>query len=664
MVLPRNDKTDMVKKSDVLRQKGTIGGFMRIRPKRKTRRIVLYAILICITVLFLLAIPEKSAVEQSENGKFQYQVGSLQLLAGEWEFAWHALLDADAFNAYDKNKIALVRVPDMWNNYAEIPWDTYDKKGYGYGTFRLQITGLEAGTEYGLRIRNLGTAEKIWADDVLLLENGAVSDNAEEGQGQYSIHYVSFAALQDTVTLIVQISNYEYARGGFWVPITMGEQAEIQRLYVYNVAKTYLLIGILLAVLIFCIALAFNIREKSGLVHLFLGALMVILYIMSTGDKLLLQLFPALNGNAIRIQYMVMYAAPLTMLRYVNAVVSGTKRYMPWLQKIIWRYSIAMLIATWTLPIARITEITYIGNFLATAIALFTLAVLILEAVRYQEEVAVLIIALYLLGLGGVHDCLYSAVVIYSTFGELISITYVGFSILVTMHFAMHIKKAYDISKKVPALEQAYLNAQIKPHFLFNTLNSIVSLIDSNPEKAEDMTIQLSRHFRHIMGFENLQKTISITQELEMLNTYIRIERIRFPQLRIELQYDAALLFDIPPFTLQPLVENAIKYGTRNTAQQEYIEVSIQRRENGIVVQVSDNGKGVSQETLQQLRSALRFGEREPAAADKAHIGLYNVNLRLKNSLGVELCLESELDNGFSVWFCIAATDGKRGTIE
>ena len=114
-------------------------------------------------------------------------------------------------------------------------------------------------------------------------------------------------------------------------------------------------------------------------------------------------------------------------------------------------------------------------------------------------------------------------------------------------------------------LEEASLDtlgAAIRPHFFFNALNAVLSLIRSQPSKAEDLLLDTAELFRDVMN-QNAQRLYALRQELAVCERYLRIEQARLgARLQLRWEVDQALLdAQIPPFTLQPLLENAIRHG-------------------------------------------------------------------------------------------------------
>src|SRR5690606_14447843 len=124
-------------------------------------------------------------------------------------------------------------------------------------------------------------------------------------------------------------------------------------------------------------------------------------------------------------------------------------------------------------------------------------------------------------------------------------------------------KTAQELAREA---ELSKLRQQLQPHFLFNSLNSISALAGTRPEEARKMIHQLSDFFRSTLKKES-QKLIPFSEELEHLTLYLEIEKVRFGhRLRTDVTCsNEALMYRIPPLLLQPIVENAIKFGLYDT---------------------------------------------------------------------------------------------------
>lgn len=135
------------------------------------------------------------------------------------------------------------------------------------------------------------------------------------------------------------------------------------------------------------------------------------------------------------------------------------------------------------------------------------------------------------------------------------------------------------------------LQSKINPHFLYNALNSITSLIYTEPELAEEMTIKLSKLFRYSLNTQEANFA-SLAEEIEVVKLYLDIEKIRFQhKLNIEFTIEESLLkYSVPRFLIQPLVENSIKHGINNLTDKGNIVVKCWRENNFLQVSVHDNG--------------------------------------------------------------------------
>lgn len=134
----------------------------------------------------------------------------------------------------------------------------------------------------------------------------------------------------------------------------------------------------------------------------------------------------------------------------------------------------------------------------------------------------------------------------------------------------------------------AELQARIRPHFLFNTLNSAIALVRAEPRKAERLLEDLSDLFRYALAEQD--QSVTLADEIALAQRYLAIEQVRFGD-RIQVEWsldDKAAGARLPPLLLQPLVENAVKHGVEPSASGARIKVSTQRRGSTVVIKVSN----------------------------------------------------------------------------
>jgi len=135
------------------------------------------------------------------------------------------------------------------------------------------------------------------------------------------------------------------------------------------------------------------------------------------------------------------------------------------------------------------------------------------------------------------------------------------------------------------------LQAKINPHFLYNSLNSIASLAQEDPAKTEKMAIALSSFYKDTTNRHD-QHLITVEEEMNQLHTYLEIEKIRFgDRLEVVFDYDKNMKTqEVPRFLLQPLVENAIKYGYNAEENKTYVKIEATKSENKLVFKIIDHG--------------------------------------------------------------------------
>ena len=174
--------------------------------------------------------------------------------------------------------------------------------------------------------------------------------------------------------------------------------------------------------------------------------------------------------------------------------------------------------------------------------------------------------------------------------------------------------------------------SQIQPHFLYNTLNSIYYLCETNPMRARSMVNSFAEYLRNNLSTLEATELVSFETELSHINTYLDIEKIRFEDT-LEIEYDIQCIdFSLPVLTVQPIVENAVKHGTSKKRGGGKVMISTEQDKESYIITVSDTGCG--------------FDPAKPQNDGKRHIGIENVRQRLSNMCGGSLTIESKVGVG------------------
>lgn len=208
-----------------------------------------------------------------------------------------------------------------------------------------------------------------------------------------------------------------------------------------------------------------------------------------------------------------------------------------------------------------------------------------------------------------------------------------------------------EVEQKLESLNFELLKSQVNPHFLFNTLNMIAcnARLEDAPVTVQ-MTNALGELFRY--SLRTRQSVVILSQELNMLEQYIYIQKMRFgDRMEFELNCNTdSQRVMIPPFTLQPLVENCIVHGLQGKEDGGKVNIDINKIEKGISIDISDNGKGISEEQLKEITENIKYKR-----TSNAGIGLGNI-YRIFMSMYGEKCefkIKSELNVGTRIHILI-----------
>ena len=191
--------------------------------------------------------------------------------------------------------------------------------------------------------------------------------------------------------------------------------------------------------------------------------------------------------------------------------------------------------------------------------------------------------------------------------------------------------RAAKLEKELEDSRIAIMLSQIKPHFLYNVLNTIYHLYRKEPETAQDAISSFAEYLRCNMLSIEKSEPIPFAEEYQHIQTYLSLEQIRF-RGKLDVIYDVEVTdFKLPPLTVEPLVENAVKHGVTKKRGGGSVTVSTRRTDGGVLVTVADTGVGFDPDTYME--------------DGKPHVGIRNVRQRLQNMVGGSLSITSS-ENG------------------
>ncbi|XID90500.1 ATP-binding protein [Paenibacillaceae bacterium WGS1546] len=186
-----------------------------------------------------------------------------------------------------------------------------------------------------------------------------------------------------------------------------------------------------------------------------------------------------------------------------------------------------------------------------------------------------------------------------------------------------------------------FLQAQIKPHFLYNTINTIVYFCRYDGAKAAELLIQLSNYLRGSFDLQSQDVFVPLERELELVQSYLAIEQARYgDKLKVVYNIAAVKSHQVPSLILQPIVENAVRHGLAQKRAGGTVTIDVWEEDTNLYIRVADDGVGLSAERLQAI---------EKRRAERVGVGIGNINRRLSGYYGSSLKIDSEVNKGTSV---------------
>ena len=195
------------------------------------------------------------------------------------------------------------------------------------------------------------------------------------------------------------------------------------------------------------------------------------------------------------------------------------------------------------------------------------------------------------------------------------------------------VRKAYEREKKMSDERVMLMMSQMRPHFLYNVLNSIYYLCEKDPETAQKAVGDFAEYLRTNLDSLEKDREVDFSEELSHIKRYLSLEKMRFED-ELQVVYDIrAIDFRIPALTLQPIVENAVKHGITKKDGGGTVRISSIEKRNSFVVKIEDDGAGFDVSRVFDPKN----GEKD----ERAHIGIQSVEERLRTICHAKLLIQS-----------------------
>ena len=597
---------------------------------------VLYAVLaLCITIPFILLHAHETLTAKNQpiakSGildlkAWDFKQKGIISLDGEWEFYWNQLLTYDDFHQgeEDLQPDGYVTVPRVWNNYQI---DGNKLPGEGCATYRLKIKGDALDTEKGLKIANMSTAYKLMVNDKAIAGNGFVSNTAEEAKAEYKPQAVVFKTASGDYEIILQISNYTYARGGFWYSIYMGTGQQILAMNENAARWEMFIFGGIMMMMLYQLSIYIFLRKNVSILYYVLMMLVIAARIPVTGEYFISDLFQIAGiEGLVTIEYLTIYWSPIIWLLFLNRfypkeISSRVVRGVVYIGGILTLFTILA-------PVRIFTDYLLVYEILVIVQFIYVLIRFAAAVIKRREGVGLMLLASIAFFATFGNDVLYQWNIIGSRTGG--TFAFSAFVIIFIQAYILAAEFTNTHHKMTELSNQLLSLDRLKDEFLANTshelrtpLNGIINITNS---VLEDCDERLEFEQR-----QNLQFVISAAKRLHrLINDILDISSLKNGEIQLktrpvdlrslagltlyELEYqkndkEIELINSIPPDfppveadaerlrqVFYNLVGNALRF-----TKMGRIELGASIRQDKAEIWVEDTGCGIPQSNLEDI---------------------------------------------------------------
>ncbi len=620
-------------------------------------------LLIIICIAFMIFAIGKMALSGSSivsDGKADLSVVLLDsnkiiTLNGQWEFYWNQLLTPADFALKQPPKMdSLIKVPGSWDAQKKGA-NSYPSQGVA--TYHLRIDYPKTIKDPALRVQNISMSYKLYANEQLVAEVGKVSDQLSEYmEGEDSL-ILDLPNDKQSIDLIIQVANLNYASGGLRLGPEFGSKEVLtqQKTRLLGVQLFFMGSVVIFGVYYFLLFLL-QTKNKTALLFSMLCFITAVRSLIWGAAPIELYFPNVLFHIRAYINYVTGYNLIPTMALFVLSLYPVESNKKIWAIVVLPTLLFNMLLLTSPEFMSFFTKYLYI----LILIQMVYIVYIMIKAVILKKENAVLIfltvcifvftIIQDILHYRGIGDANVAYMFLFGNFIVIMAMSYVQAKQQSNNHkkLILYNEKLVETDRlkdKIMATEMSFLQAQIKPHFLYNALNAIANVCEKDGGKAGKLIIDLAVYLRGSLEFNHLDKMTNIEKELEFVDTYFNIEQARFgDKIKLIKEVQSAPHLQIPVLILQPLVENAIRHGISKKQGKGTVNLRIVQKNGEICVEIQDDGVGIGEKKLEMILTDERPDQ---------GVGLQNIHNRLQRLYGRGLEIISEEGIGTRVIFII-----------
>ncbi len=547
---------------------------------------------------------------------------------GEYEFYYNQWIKTDGIE--DPISDGTISLPNTWAGKS-ITRDGEEEKltSYGYASFQITLVNMQKDQWLSIAKQDYGNSLRIYFNDQLVFEYGNLSKSNEYNDitgNNCSKSY--FKTTGDTIVMTIEVGNSGH--GGLKMIPNVTTSLSTSRWSSFFEAVIFFCFGILFASLL--TSLVFLLSDIKNVTNIFIFLLTCILFlgmVFSTDGLMVFNRF-SIYPNFFLFRYLnrimtslYIYGITLSEAKisnrlnrktvFVNSIVFLTTVFTMFalfdteqFYMYYWTILISFFVYFYYFLTGKQTRLSYL-NFATIA---FTIGDLVFETPYSRSKLG------------------YDTKGVFSSFTAIRSTLFIAYFITVLIKHIKSIQNYNRLYKEQKTIRDNTLKRQIQPHYLFNTLSVIRHFYHKDLEQGDEMMAMFSDNFRE--SVKNMKESmIPFEREIETITKYIELENRCYEKpfnLILDLDY---VDFNVPPLTLEPLVENSVNYSHVNEKTNGFISISSTYEDGNVIIIVNDNGCGY-----------------DTTKVGKASIGQKNLIERLTYHLNAKIKIESSLGNG------------------
>ncbi|MFA6076311.1 MAG: histidine kinase [Negativicutes bacterium] len=535
----------------------------------------------------------QKAIVHNGVADFQNGIDSSQIyeLNGDWQYFpdVNEALKLDSQGEY-------INVPGDWTRAS-----TLRKPLPAFAAIAYKLTILmpkKHSKQMAIVTDVIRSANEVYVNGKLMGSEGVAASEIGQFIANNKPRRYEFPA-SDKIEIVIKVANFiNTSSAGIITPMEFGSAKAVGadgRISI--LADGFVVASFFLALLIF-IGMYFQQIYQRELLYFSLYCFCSTFTFALKNERIFFDVFPSVSFNlGVRIDFVATLAAFFFIMLYANAAL---KRPTDNVVKILSGLGVFGIFFGLLAPV---TALMYVGQMLFVFVSVFVIFLMIVLIIAIRSHVDGRRYLLF--GL----ICFFVLVVLMA--GNFLGVINDVQAIAVVMPLFLASQllfinerhnKSY-VRKRMEAAELAYLRAQVNPHFIYNMLGTISCLVEDAPRVAQDALVDFSSYLRKLLKPSAEGVIASVRDELELAEYYLRLEKMRFGErLKVVVDVEDSIMdFQLPQLSLQPLVENAVKYGLLASSEGGKITIAGRLINGRAYIEIADTGQGMSREKLAEL---------------------------------------------------------------